>query len=472
MLTRFEVSGFKNLRDVAVDFGSFTCIAGQNGVGKSNLFDAIQFMSHLASGTFREAIAAVRPAGGQRATQESVLSEAVLAGRENLRLAAEVLLRPGLRLPTGPGESKPLADRYLRYEVELAVDTSYQGARARPIRLVSESLVSCSRPFLGPVPGAGGPTGHDRYIETMTCSTVFDEDGEEISWDDFVFLYGQGLEAASLEAGELPIAPDVQDPARYMDQTVLRAALNGTLPYAVAEEMRSWRFMALEPGLIRAADDKDEEPRLAGSGAHLPALFASQVEEHGNQVYADLRLALTDLLDLRDLRVRPNGDFLELWAQVGDAPDLPARALSDGTLRMLVLGALAAASQYSGAVFIEEPENGVHPGLLHHLLDLLRHMSEARDGAPRQVIINTHSPYLVQDVMEDHGDDVLCAVRWRRREPDGRISESVTFNPLPDTWRAQDWERSEDRPRSCAPVSASRLVSFLSNPLVEADEDE
>ena len=42
MLTRFEVSGFKNLRDVVVDFGPFTCIAGPNGVGKSNLFDAIQ----------------------------------------------------------------------------------------------------------------------------------------------------------------------------------------------------------------------------------------------------------------------------------------------------------------------------------------------------------------------------------------------------------------------------------------------
>lgn len=469
MLTRFEVSGFKNLRDVAVDFGSFTCIAGQNGVGKSNLFDAIQFMSHLASGTFREAIAAVRPAGGQRATQESVLSEAVLAGRENLRLAAEVLLRPGLRLSTGPGESKPLADRYLRYEVELAVDTSYQGARARPIRLVSESLVSCSRSSRDSLQGAAHSGGQDTYIQTLRFKSCDDNDGRGDDAEDYVVLVDQGREAALKK--DLAIVPDAYAPAKGRERTVLSAA-NGAIPYAVAEEMRSWRFMALEPGLIRAADDKDEEPRLAGSGAHLPALLASQVEEHGNQVYADLRLALTDLLDLRDLRVRPNGDFLELRAQVGDAPDLPARALSDGTLRMLVLGALAAASQYSGAVFIEEPENGVHPGLLHHLLDLLRRMSEARDGAPRQVIINTHSPYLVQDVMEDHGDDVLCAVRWRRREPDGRISESVTFNPLPDTWRAQDWERSEDRPRSCAPVSASRLVSFLSNPLVEADEDE
>ena len=52
MLTRLQVSGFKNLVDVDVRFGPFTCIAGANGTGKSNLFDAIQFMSRLASETF------------------------------------------------------------------------------------------------------------------------------------------------------------------------------------------------------------------------------------------------------------------------------------------------------------------------------------------------------------------------------------------------------------------------------------
>jgi AAA15 family ATPase/GTPase len=37
MLTRLEVQGFKNLLDVSIDFGAFTCIAGANGIGKSNV---------------------------------------------------------------------------------------------------------------------------------------------------------------------------------------------------------------------------------------------------------------------------------------------------------------------------------------------------------------------------------------------------------------------------------------------------
>src|SRR5712692_4937673 len=60
MLTRLKVSGFKNLVDVDVRFGPFTCIAGANGVGKSNLFDAIGFLSALADLPLIEAAKSVR----------------------------------------------------------------------------------------------------------------------------------------------------------------------------------------------------------------------------------------------------------------------------------------------------------------------------------------------------------------------------------------------------------------------------
>lgn len=60
MLTRLKVSGFKNLVDVEVHFGPFTCIAGANGTGKSNLFDAILFLGAWTERTLAEAAFAVR----------------------------------------------------------------------------------------------------------------------------------------------------------------------------------------------------------------------------------------------------------------------------------------------------------------------------------------------------------------------------------------------------------------------------
>ena len=66
MLTRLEVDGFKNLLGVSIEFGSFTCIAGENGAGKSNVFDAIQFLSLLADMSMMEAAQQVRGVHGER----------------------------------------------------------------------------------------------------------------------------------------------------------------------------------------------------------------------------------------------------------------------------------------------------------------------------------------------------------------------------------------------------------------------
>jgi AAA15 family ATPase/GTPase len=60
LLTRLEVSGFKNLVVVDIRFGPLTCIAGLNGVGKSNLFDAIGFLAALADQPLLEAAQSVR----------------------------------------------------------------------------------------------------------------------------------------------------------------------------------------------------------------------------------------------------------------------------------------------------------------------------------------------------------------------------------------------------------------------------
>ncbi|MFF2407620.1 AAA family ATPase [Streptomyces sp. NPDC058092] len=66
MLTRLEVHGFKNLLGLSIDFGPFTCIAGENGTGKSNVFDAIQFLSLLADQSMTEAAQEVRGVHGER----------------------------------------------------------------------------------------------------------------------------------------------------------------------------------------------------------------------------------------------------------------------------------------------------------------------------------------------------------------------------------------------------------------------
>ena len=88
MLTRLRIEGFKNLVDVDVRFGPFTCIAGPNGGGKSNLFDAIHFLRELAQKPFLEAARSVR--GGHE-----IRGLFSAYQRPRMSLSADLLIAPG-----------------------------------------------------------------------------------------------------------------------------------------------------------------------------------------------------------------------------------------------------------------------------------------------------------------------------------------------------------------------------------------
>ena len=60
MLVALSVRNFKSIREAHVRFGPFTCFIGHNGVGKSNLFDAIHFLSSLAERNISDAATEVR----------------------------------------------------------------------------------------------------------------------------------------------------------------------------------------------------------------------------------------------------------------------------------------------------------------------------------------------------------------------------------------------------------------------------
>ena len=63
MLVSLSIKNFKSIREAHVRFGPFTCFVGHNGVGKSNLFDAIRFLGALAGRDVAAAAAEVRRTG-------------------------------------------------------------------------------------------------------------------------------------------------------------------------------------------------------------------------------------------------------------------------------------------------------------------------------------------------------------------------------------------------------------------------
>ena len=60
MLTRIEIDGFKSFEQFHMDLGPFLVVLGPNASGKSNLFDAIRLLSHLAGMDLRSAVKGLR----------------------------------------------------------------------------------------------------------------------------------------------------------------------------------------------------------------------------------------------------------------------------------------------------------------------------------------------------------------------------------------------------------------------------
>jgi len=115
MLTRLKVSGFKNLVEVDVRLGPFTCVAGANGVGKSNLFDAIKFLSAIASHGLIEAALSVRDEGGRTADVRSLFHRVGDDYANEMSFEAEMIVP--LEGVDDLGQNAKASITFLRYSI-------------------------------------------------------------------------------------------------------------------------------------------------------------------------------------------------------------------------------------------------------------------------------------------------------------------------------------------------------------------
>ncbi|MFN5980072.1 MAG: AAA family ATPase, partial [Pseudanabaena sp.] len=117
MLTRLKISGFKNLVDIDLSFSPFTCIAGSNGVGKSNLFDAIQFLSALSDRPLIDAALSIRDEGGRTTDIRSLFHRVGDRYVEQMSFEAEMLIpKSGV---DDLGQEAQASSTFLRYTLIL-----------------------------------------------------------------------------------------------------------------------------------------------------------------------------------------------------------------------------------------------------------------------------------------------------------------------------------------------------------------
>lgn len=459
MLTKLKVRGFKNLHGLEVEFGPFTCIAGENAAGKSNLFDAVDFLSLLADHPLMDAAQRVRGIGTGRAGDPRDLFWDGY-GRQvphPIGFEAEMIV-PG-SVEDDFGQQAPATITFLRYRIELGYGPPTGRTKIGRLGLLSESLEHIN---LGDAPAhLRFPLSVKRWRSVLLHgrrSGVAFISTEHSGDDTLIKIHQDGG-----SRGQPRIAAAANSPA-----TVVSTTTQSSDPTVLAarREMQSWRRLALMPSSLRAPDSYSDPSTMEADGRHLAATLyrvASGEDTKPEDVYATVasRLAALTGVDVASVRVDADDarETLTLLLRERSGVELPARSLSEGTLRFLALCVLLEDPQVTGLFCLEEPENGIHPANVPAMVDLVRDLAldafeePGRDNPMRQVIVNTHSPAVVQLMAPD---DLLFADVAPRSAGDASSPRgALRLRPMLRTWRDPEGRRG---------VGKADLITYLSEP--------
>ena len=446
MLTRLQVSGFKNLVDVDVRFGPFTCVVGPNGAGKSNLFDAIRFLHALAGHTLMEAAASVRDQDSRNADVRSLFHHA--AGRHAGRMSFAAEMVVPARAVDDLGQEAKASITFLRYSLELAYRDTGDSPTPGSLEITKEELVHIPQGVAGkhllfPHRAKDWRRSVVRGQRRFPFFISTEEDG--------------GHRVIKLHQDGGSSGRPLRRSATNLPRTVLSVANAAESPTVVVarREMEAWRMLQLEPSSLRRPDEFSAPTRLGTDGSHLAATLYrlarhaglhghdTSAEENTTRTCSQIAIRLSELIDdVRDISIDRDEkrELLTLYAQDGEGTRHPARALSDGTLRFLALAVLEMDPETQGVLCLEEPENGIHPARIPAILQLLRDIAvDASEPAGpenplRQVIVNTHSPAVFQEVPDD---SVVFVKTQEAMDAQKHLFRKAQFYCLSDTWRSE-----------------------------------
>jgi len=391
MITYIKISGFKSFQDFEMEFTPLTVIAGTNASGKSNLFDALSLLSSLAEDDLKTAFGAQRGNSSELFTQfgeewyanemefvvEMLVNRMVQdkwGGHAELN---NTRLRYCLVIHRKPNEHS-FEDLYVKYE-------SLEKISQQEDKWVKKYLLKETR-ALAKTLRAGG--SREPFIKTAY-------EGDKMA----IKIRQDGKQGGKAT------------PADSISQTVLGKINSVDFPhaYAVKEEMRSWKFLKLNPEDLR--EPTKQEPgmkdAITPSGKNMAAaLFRiRQMDEYSiTEISRKLNSFLPEFTEVIVSDEKADRQFL-IKLKGEDGKYFTSRVLSEGTLRLLALCIMEFDDKHTGLLCFEEPENGIHPSRMKSMMQLLKDLSTdfSDPGNPlRQVIVNTHSPVLVNDT-----------IRWR-----------------------------------------------------------
>ncbi|WP_413732433.1 MULTISPECIES: AAA family ATPase [unclassified Shewanella] len=451
MLTRLEVDGFKNLLNFTLDFGPVTCIAGLNGVGKSNIFDAIKLLSLLTNNDIHSAASLVRENQEFGDINDIFFTDGE-DRHDRIKIAAEMIVPEDVTDDFGRKAS--VKSTYLRYEIELRLGIDEYGNNK--IEIIHEYLKhilknDATEKLKFPLSAS---KFRDKVVVNRRKGTAFIS--TNTADDGIVEIHIHQDGGSSGQTKKIP--------ARLAPRSVIANTNSIELPTILAakREMESWMFIALEPSSMRRSNSFRDPRKISSNGDYLASTLHKIFKKDSSALDRIIR-KMNNITKVSDIKIDEDlkRDIFTLQVKEQSGAFIPARGLSDGTLRFLTLSIISEDAEFTGLLCFEEPENGIHPAKLSAMLELLREISvdsddEVSEVNPlRQMVIATHSPIMVQ--LQDINDLVLADV-VKVKGPFGRPANTIRCKPIFKSWRSNKLDAG------CSTVSISSIMTYLKVP--------
>ncbi|MCX7046192.1 MAG: AAA family ATPase [Candidatus Sumerlaeota bacterium] len=218
------------------------------------------------------------------------------------------------------------------------------------------------------------------------------------------------------------------------------------LPRAFRNVIGGWQFLSLAPDPMGKPSAKkmasNGRPHLSRDGSNL-AQYLLNIREQDSGAFDDIvetmRLVLDYAKSFEPIESQDIQRMIRIQMRESNF-EIPGWLLSTGTIRILALLAVLRNPIPPPLIVVEEIENGLDPRTIHMILDEIR---EVVHSGQSQVILTTHSPYLL-DLLplqtlilverENGGDPIFWRpsdskeiVEWARQFAPGQLYTADRF---------------------------------------------
>ena len=395
MITYIKIHGFKSFHNFEMVFTPLTVVAGVNASGKSNLFDALQLLARLAEVDLKTAFSEQRGHPSELFTQYDEDDYAT-----EMEFIVEMLVNR--KVKDNWGGEVDLKYTRLRYQLKIKRESNISGFEN--LYIVDERLENLKHNednwVKNYIPKTVLETWRPKVTGRRAIPYIKTEDKSGIAT---IVVHQDG------QAGNKKVFP-----AKNASQTVLSSINTIDFQHILAakQEMLSWKFMQLNPEDLREPTRQDLGIRdtITASGKNLAAaLFRIKQDDEYTltAISRDLNNLLPNLTEVNVYDDKANRQFI-IKVKGDDGREFSSRVLSEGTLRLLTLCVLQYDQQHTGLLCFEEPENGIHPFRIEAMARLLKELTvdfKDTEMPLRQVIVNTHSPVLVSQLINWQDDE-------------------------------------------------------------------